>query len=180
MQFSLFDPEPLPNGAIVRQAKPWIGLCYWPPHVPERKHVIYPYWQIRYAAHPGYEILEQTPTCTSYGKHYEELPGAPLQYYCVAVPYGVYLCDVWWFKPEDIVDTGLRWRVPSWDELKGADPGRYGRQMGNDYGAPYAMEAELVTMLDTLPVPWRYGEVTTDNFYQWFGAPKPESLLVTA
>lgn len=166
-QFSLFDPDPLPVGAIVRQYRPWIGLCYWPPQVPERKHVMYPYWQIRQVAHPGYEVVERSDRYIAYGDFHLELPDAPLAYQCCAVPYGEYLADSWWFKHDQVIDTGLRWRVPSWDEIKEADPRQYIRYLSRDYGPPYPFESELVDMLDPLPMPWRYGEVTEDNWYQW-------------
>jgi len=169
-QLSLFDPqEPLPPGTIVRQTWPWIGLY----------DVIYPYWQVRYAAHPGTPPRRHETGWVSYNTARDftlELPGAPLQYYCVAVPHGVYFASRCWFSPRDLVDTGLRWRVPTWQEIHDW-PARDDRRSAptdwqpDDVRLPYTAEAELVALLNTLPVSWHWGAVTRTNFYTLWPVP---------
>ena len=180
-QLGLFDPqEPLPVGAIVRQTWPWIGL----------RDVIYPYWQVRHAGHPGTPPRRDGTGRTYYNTARDwtsELPGAPLRYYCVAVPHGVYFATRCWFSPRDLVDTGLRWRVPTWQEIRDwpvqacTEPGRSdGRRRDptdwqpDDIRLPYDAEAELAALLDTLPVSWHWGTVTRANFYTLWPVPTIE------
>jgi hypothetical protein len=140
LQLSLFDETPLPEGTIVRQSWPWIGSY----------DVIFPYWQIIALAHPGFEALEKTERCVKLGKFIIDMPGQPLKYLCEAIPRSVYPGAIHWFRPEDVVPTGLGWPAPPRSRLEPPE------------------ENELISLLDTLPVPWRYGTVTRPTFYEFF------------
>lgn len=37
--------------------------------------------------------------------------------YCRAVPHGTFPGEISWYHEDELVPTGLSWRVPSWDEL---------------------------------------------------------------
>lgn len=193
--FSREAPQPSTRfraGDIVRQSWPWIG-CY---------DVLYPYWQIRFsttmrelhlkevrAKHPTWpeqkleaKALEE---CRGYGD-----PDV-VRHYCSAVPYGTYPGEVWWFDDEDLVPTGLSWRIPSWEEIqdwcvKDRKVSEYvaslnaphrSRKRGEcdpSFYPPYSEEKNLVVLLKRLSTPWR--GVTRDNFDFFFdGAPAPSS-----
>jgi hypothetical protein len=127
---------------------------------------IFPFWQVRFS-----EIHD--------GENKRS-------YYCSPVPYGVFT-GVHWFYAKDIKSTGLKWRVPTYEELDEwcekhpydvSTPNRYLRELNSSrrddergwycqlYEA-YPEERELVKMLDTLGIDYR--TVTRDNFDEKMG-----------
>ena len=118
---------------------------------------VYPFWQVRFS-----EIMDGVRN-----------------YYCMPVPYGVFPHEPHWFKKEDIKSTGLKWRVPTTEELEELCKSQkyYGtstyvkslNQTWNDDGhwrfkplLPYKEEQELVDMLKSTGVD--YTSVTRENF----------------
>lgn len=42
-----------------------------------------------------------------------------IRHYARAVPHGTFPGEIEWLEDQEIIPTGLAWRVPSWDEIKG-------------------------------------------------------------
>jgi hypothetical protein len=176
-QLLLFGPDP-PNGGrfrpgeIVRERSPWAD-----------PQDVLPYWQVRFATsmfdmyarqarnkHPAWperkvhaRALEEA---RPYGDPHE------IRNYCRAVPHGTFPGDIRWFGDEELVPTGISWRVPTWDELgewfatdpprsseyvlqlnahtKGAAPGEWRRS----FYPPLAGEKDLVALLAGIDPFW--------------------------
>lgn len=137
---SLFDTidGKFKPGDIVRQSWPWIG----------RYEQIYPYLQVREQRY--------------------DIEAGQMTYICASVPYG-WMPDAWWFREKDLFPTGLSWRIPTDEEIDSwfhaIGTNRYVAKI-NGHIHELPQEAELVEMLQTLPVP--YDAVTRDNFYELF------------
>lgn len=140
------------DGEIVAQKRAWIGSY----------NTIFPLLQVRYSKiHDGDDERK---------------------YYCYPIPYGVFPLTGYWYKKEDIKTTGLKWRVPTQDEidkwcekhpydvstsnsfLRGLNSSRR-----NDEGEwycqlyePFPEEKELVELIEKLDVDYR--NITRDNF----------------
>jgi hypothetical protein len=118
--------------------------------------MIFPFWQVRFS----------------------EIHNGERDYFCSAVPYGSHPMQDHWFGKEDILSIGLKWRVPSWDELnalcrkhsgeqslyvRGLNSSRHEKGEWYCHLYPsYPEEKELVDMLNATGVD--YHTVTRDNF----------------
>jgi len=119
---------------------------------------IFPFWQVRYS----------------------EIHNGEREYYCCAVPYGSHPCQIHWFGKTDLMSIGLKWRVPTWEELEewckknSADNSQsmYVKELNSwrrdekDWYChlypSYPEEQELVDMLNATGLDYR--SVTRDNF----------------
>jgi hypothetical protein len=182
-------PEVIPNGAIVFQAWPWIG-CF---------QEVYCYWQVWFSQTPeeqARDVIRQHHPKWNEAKVAKEAAGRilpkGLQYYCHAVPYGTCPAEVWWFEQKDIVDTGLRWKVPSHDDIEmwcrrdrySKGNGEFSKTLASSpkcpkgeekcgwlktgqHWMPYREEGSLVRLLDSLPRSFpRWREIVLRQGYE--------------
>ena len=139
------------DGDIVAQTWAWVGSF----------DTIFPFWQVRMS-----KVFDGEDE---------------RMYFCQPVPYGVFADNGHWFHKKDIKSTGLKWRVPSDDEIDEwckkhpydvTTPNMYLRNLNssrrNDDGwycqlfIEFPEEKELVDMLDKLGLD--YKSVTRNNF----------------
>ncbi len=176
-QLLLFAPDPpaagrFRPGEIVRERAPWA----------EPQDVL-PYWQVRFATsmfemdreqvrHKHLDWSEQKVQARAleearpYGDPHE------IRNYCRAVPHGTFPGDIRWFDDDELVSTGLSWRIPPWDEInewfatdhprsseyvlqlnahtQGTAPGKWRRC----FYPPLAGEKELVALLAGIDPFW--------------------------
>lgn len=141
--------EAIPVGAIVIQTWPWIG----------KYQEIIPYWQVRASRtdrqmledrirreHKSWpdqkverEILKVTEdTRKMYTMNNHPIPEPKMNYLCDGLPHGMRPMEIHWFSSEDVMDTGLRWKVVS-DEEQNRWCARAAtkREDGTSYNSPY-------------------------------------------
>jgi|GEM_PF-5846862 len=192
MEQILLFPPALPSrgafrpGEIARQARPWIG-CF---------DAVYPYWQVRFSTSMRElyvkEVRAKHPTWPDRKVAAEALEKAApygdpdvVRYYCSAVPYGAFPEEIWWFGEEDLVPTGLSWRVPPWEEIaewcvRNRKTSCYVAGLNAPHkslGGPrsfypsYPEEDELVAILNTRSPSWT--QVTRETFDLLFSIAAP-------
>jgi len=176
-QLLLFAPDPpaagrFRAGEIVRERSPWADF-----------QDVVPYWQVRFATsmfemyagqirhkHPDWPLRKVQAQALDEARPY----GDPhlIRNYCRAIPHGTFPGEVQWFDDEELVSTGLSWRVPTWDEIhewfatdhptssefvlqlnahtKGSAPGGWHRH----FYSPLTAEKELVRLLAGIDPFW--------------------------
>jgi hypothetical protein len=116
---------------------------------------IFPFWQVRFS----------------------EIHNGERAYYCCAVPYGSHPCQIQWFGKKDLMSIGLKWRVPTFEELdewckKSDSQSKFVKELNQSrhekgdwycyFYPPYPEEKDLVEMLKSTGVD--YLTITRDNF----------------
>ena len=138
-----FSPEAFQPGEIVRQAFPLV--------LSHRGHNLMPFWQVHHSA-------------LWYGRRIVM---------CRSVPFTTGGADMYGFHDEDLVHTGISWRIPDYGEVQqwfiDLGTNQFVAALNDVTLPPHPEEAELVRLLEQLgPVvlPNRHGE-----FYAQFPAP---------
>jgi len=145
----------LKPGTICVQSWAWIG------HIQD----VFPYWIVLSFSHPGYYGNGRGKVLSNKDFTFDDPGQFPLKYFCRAIPFGIAPVEASWFSPKDLIDTGKQWRPLSQDDLRSWLKNN-SRAYYDVKRTPFLEEAELIAILETLPLSWEFGAYQRATYHQ--------------